>query len=140
MSMQRITFFKFLFLGPPNITTSFESNIKNRSVTLIGNLYFLDNSPEVHETFWTKNDERINTKGSGGKVLEMSIKYPALIIRNVSTDDAGEYRLTAINAIGSSTSDVIVLGILVIYFAFNLICSASVVTCDGAAHFLRLHE
>lgn len=72
------------YLGPPNITTSFESNIKNRSVTLIGNVYFLDNSPDVLETFWTKNDERINTKGSGGKLLEMSIGYPTLIVRNVS--------------------------------------------------------
>lgn len=116
MYLQSKTFLKFFFIDPPNIITTFESNIKNQSVILIGNVYFLDNSPDVLETFWTKNNERLNTEESGGKLSEMRIDNPSLTIRNVSPDDAGEYRLTAINAIGSTTSDVIVLGILVIYF------------------------
>lgn len=72
-------------------------------------MYFLVNSPAVFETFWTKNDERITTVER-----DQNINHPSLIIKNVSPDDAGEYRLTAINAVGSSTSDVIVLGILLI--------------------------
>lgn len=40
---------------------------------------------------------------------------PSLTITNVGADDAGEYKVTAVNAVGSTTSEVIVLGILVIY-------------------------
>lgn len=103
-------------------------------------MYFLDNSPDVLETFWTKNDERINNIER-----DRNINYPSLIIRNVSPDDAGEYRLTAINAVGSS--DVIVLGILVIdiriyfsylYLEFHFNWSASVVTSDVFSLFLSL--
>lgn len=90
--------------------TSFKTNIKDRSVKLIGNLYVYDDSPGILETFWTKKEKKI----SGGKLSEISNENPSLTIRNVSPDDAGEYRLTATNAVGSSTSDVIVLGILVV--------------------------
>lgn len=57
-----------------------------------------------------KNDEKINLEESSGKLLEMSSDISSLTIRNVSPGDAGKYQLTAINAVGSSTSDVIVLG------------------------------
>lgn len=77
-------------------------------------MYFFDDSPEIVETFWTKNSIKINTEESGGKLSEISNKDNlALAIQNVSPGDAGEYKLTAINAVGSSTSDAIVLGILI---------------------------
>lgn len=52
---------------------------------------------------------------SGGKLSKTSNDTPSLTIRKVSPDDAGDYRLTARNAVGSSTSDAIVLGNFVVY-------------------------
>lgn len=118
--MLRITIIKFI-TGPPNFTTSVDTNIKNRSLKLIGKLYFFDDSPGILETFWTKDGEKINTKESGGKLLDISNDYSSLIITNVSPDDAGDYQLTAINAVGPSTSDVIVLGILISYFVYIIL-------------------
>lgn len=100
----------FLILGRPNIMTNLETNIKSRSVKLIGNIYFYDDSPGIIETYWKKNDEKINLEESSGKLLKMSSDISSLTIRNVNPGDAGKYQLTAINAVGSSTSDVIVLG------------------------------
>lgn len=98
--------------------TNLETNIENRSVKLIGRMYFYDDSPDILETltFWTKNEKKIVPEKGGGKLLSEIINdTPSLTIRNVSPDDAGEYRLTATNNVGSSTSDVIVLGNLVVY-------------------------
>lgn len=104
----------FIYVDPPNIMTSFKTNIQDGSVKLIGNLYVYDDSPGILETFWTKNEKKINPEKSVGKLSEISNENPSLTIRNVSPDDAGEYRLTATNAVGSSTSEVIVLGNLVV--------------------------
>lgn len=74
---------------------------------MTGNVVIYDDSPGFLECFWTKNDEKIH-------VDTTRTENPSLTITNVGPDDAGEYRLTAINAAGSSTSDVITLGILAI--------------------------
>lgn len=107
--------YQILYIGPPNITTSFVTNINNKSVKLMGEVYFLENSPGILKTFWTKNGEKIDIKESDGKLSEMINDNPSLTITNVGADDAGEYKVTAVNAVGSTTSEVIVLGILVIY-------------------------
>lgn len=107
--------YQILYIGPPNITTSFVTNIENKSVKLMGEVYFLENSPGILKTFWTKNGKKINIKESAGKLSELITDNPSLTITNVGPDDAGEYKLTAVNAVGSTTSEVIVLGILVIY-------------------------
>lgn len=100
----------YICIGPPNITTSLETNVKNRSVKLMGNVVIYDNSPPILETFWTRNGKKIPFD-TGGNLLELNIDNPSLTIENVSPYDAGKYRLTAINAAGSSTSDAIALGI-----------------------------
>lgn len=82
----------------------------------MGKVYFFDYSPGILKTFWTKNGEKINLEESGGKLSERITDNPSLKIINVGRDDAGEYKLTAINAVGSTTSEVIVLGTLVIHF------------------------
>lgn len=104
---------QFINPGPPNITTSQETNIKCKCLKLIGNVSLYDDSPDILEVFWTKNGEKIDTRGSGGRLSEMTIGNPSLIIRDVNVDDAGNYQLTAVNAVGSTTSDVIALGIYI---------------------------
>lgn len=81
----------------------------------MGEVYFFDHSPGILKTFWTKNGEKIDIEESNGKLSETRFDNPSLTITNVGPDDAGEYKVTAINAVGSTTSEVIVLGILVIY-------------------------
>lgn len=88
-----------------------ETNIKNRSVNLIGNMIIYDDSPEIQHFFWTKNDKPIDFVKIDGRLSERRTDSPSLAITNVRPDDAGEYRLTAINAVGSNTSEAIFLGI-----------------------------
>lgn len=109
----------FIVLGPPNITTSQETDIQNRYVKLIGNVFLYDGSPGILEVFWTKNSMRIDTQRSGGKYLEVKIENPSLIIRNVNSYDAGHYQLTATNAVGSTSSAIIVLGIVCLLLFFK---------------------
>lgn len=97
--------------SPPNITTSQETNIKNRHLRLIATVSLYDDSPIIQEVFWTKNGKKIDIQGSGGRLSGVTIDDPSLTIRDVNSDDAGEYQFTAVNAVGSTTSDVIVLGV-----------------------------
>lgn len=46
-----------------------------------------------------------------GKYSEVSINNPSLTIFDVNQHDAGSYQLTATNAVGSTQSNAIVLGI-----------------------------
>lgn len=78
---------------------------------MIGNVIIYDDSPGVNTFFWTKNSETIDFEECDGKLLETRTDNPSLTITNVGPDDAGEYRLTAINDVGSCTSEAIVLGI-----------------------------
>lgn len=82
-------------------------------------MYLYDDSPDILEVFWTKNGEKIDTRGSGGRLSEVTIDNPSLIIRDVNVDDAGNYQFTAVNAVGSSTSDVIVLSIYIYNFIIH---------------------
>lgn len=79
-------------------------------------MYVYDDSPGILQTFWTKNDKSMNTRESKGKLSETRTDNLSLTITNVGPDDAGEYKLTAINAVGSTKSDAIFLGNLIFYF------------------------
>lgn len=68
-------------------------------------------SPGIREVFWSKNGEKIDVHGSGGRLSGVTINDPSLTIKDVSKDDVGKYLLKARNAIGTNTSDVICLGI-----------------------------
>lgn len=144
MYLERYHVYQIPYTGPPNITTSFVTDIKNRSVKLIGNLYVYDDSPGILQTFWTKNNKRINTRESKGKLSETRTDNPSLTITNVGPDDAAEYKLIAINAVGSTTSDAIVLGSLIFHFVkyYYIIpvlphFSVIKITCHGAANVLQ---
>lgn len=102
----------FILLGLPNITTSEETVIKNKSVKLVGDVFVYDGSPDITEVFWTKNGEKIYTQGSGGRLSTVTVDDPSLTIRDVSHIDAGEYQLIARNAVGTTSSDIITIGIL----------------------------
>lgn len=60
--------------------------------------------------YWTKNGVKIEIEKTNGKYSGVDINDPSLTINNVNRNDAGNYHLTAINAVGETKSDVIVLG------------------------------
>lgn len=70
-----------------------------------------DDSLGVKNHFWTRNQKTIDFEECNGRLSETRTDNPSLTITNVGPDDAGEYRLTAINDVGSCTSEAIVLGI-----------------------------
>lgn len=109
-----------ILIGIPNITTSEETAIRNKSVKLVGNVFVYDGSPDILEVFWTKNGEKIDTQGSGGRLSTVTVDDPSLTIRDVSHIDAGEYQLIARNAVGTTSSDIIAIGIL-LYITNELI-------------------
>lgn len=61
--------------------------------------------------FWTKNGRKLETEGNGDKFSNVSVDNPSLTIFEVNKYDAGYYQLTATNAIGSTKSDFLTLGI-----------------------------
>lgn len=69
-----------------------------------------ENLSGTEEVFWTKNGERINTQESNEKYSGIRIDYPSLTIRKVNQQDAGSYQFTATNSMGTTKSDIIVLG------------------------------
>lgn len=97
--------------GPPNVTICHETSFKNRSVTLIGMVFLPEQRPEIETIFWSKNGQKLNSNGMRNKYSEVNIKDPSLTIFEVNKHDAGSYQLTATNALGSTQSDAIVLGI-----------------------------
>lgn len=78
-------------------------------------MFLYCDSPPIKEVYWTKNGDSIDIQGSGGR---LSTDNHDLIIRNVGQDDAGDYRLTATNSVGSKTSEVLVVGIFRNYHNF----------------------
>lgn len=103
----------FILIGIPNITTDKETVIRKKSVKLVGNVFVYDGSPDILEVFWTKNGEKIDTQGSGGRLSTVTVDDPSLTIGDVSHIDAGEYKLIARNAVGTASSDIIDIGILI---------------------------
>lgn len=102
---------KYYVSGLPNITTSQMTNIGERSVTLSGNVFLFPDSPTIKDVYWTKDGKKIDIEKSGGR-LSFDTENRKLIIKHVSKEDAGNYKLTATNSVGSTTSDAIFLGIL----------------------------
>lgn len=98
-----------MFTDCPNITNTI-CTTKDRSVRLNCDVFLYDKSPPLQDVYWTKNEQRLDIHGSGGKYSGVSTDDPSLTINNVNKHDAGNYQLTASNSIGRTKSDVIVLG------------------------------
>lgn len=84
--------------------------IKNKSIKLIATVFPFEKSLAVKDVFWTRNGDKIDTQGSSGKYSKVSVKNPSLTIFGVNKHDEGSYQLTAINVVGSTKSDDIILG------------------------------
>lgn len=82
-----------------------------------------DKFSETQEVFWTKNGVKIDFRESGKKYSGFNIEDQSLTIHNVNHRDAGSYQITVINSIGSTSSDIIVIGnnLLVTQLIFDLI-------------------
>lgn len=104
---------QFILIGRPNIIISEKTNMKTKSVELVGNVFVYDGSPKIEEVYWKKNGEKIDTKESGGKLSTVTVDDPSLTITNMNPDDAGEYQLFAENTEGTTSSDIIIIGILI---------------------------
>lgn len=80
---------------------------------LIAKVYLYDPCHAIQKVVWTVNDKEIDQHDE--KFSKVSVDSPCLTIRNVTRCDAGSYKLTAMNAVGSTTSDAIELSIPIIY-------------------------
>lgn len=88
---------------------------------LTGNAFLYEELPVIHTVFWSKDGRRLDTDGSRGKYSDISTDDPSLTIFNVNKHDAGSYRLTATNAVGSTNSTDIVLGMTYIFLSDTFI-------------------
>lgn len=103
------------FLGKPNmpeVTCTFQSH----SLKLKCQVFLYDESPALNDVYWTKNGMKIDIEKTNGKYSEMDINDPSLTINRVNHNDAGDYQLTAVNAVGEKESEVIVLGNIIHFF------------------------
>lgn len=94
------------------VTCTFQGN----SVKLKCHVFLYDESPALNDVYWTKNGVKIDIEKTNGKYSGVDINDPSLIINNVNHNDAGDYQLTAINAVGETKSEVIVLGNIIPFF------------------------
>lgn len=96
-------------LDPPNMSEG-TCTLQGYSVKLRCDVFLNETSPPVNDVYWTKNGIKLDVTKSDGKYSGVNINDPSLIINSVNHNDAGDYQLTAVNAVGESKSKVIVLG------------------------------
>lgn len=60
--------------------------------------------------YWTKNGAQLDTATKDGKYSGGNINDHSLTIKNVNHNDAGVYHLIAVNLVGETRSEEIVLG------------------------------
>lgn len=97
----------YIITEPPIVSTYHKNYNDTRSVELFGIVSVIDRYPKVNDVYWTKNGEEINTQAERWTYSKWGVKCPSLIIHNVNHQDAGSYRLTATNAVGSDKSDIV---------------------------------
>jgi hypothetical protein len=64
----------------------------------------------VSDVLWSKDDEKIEISGSGGKYKGGSITDPSLTIAAVNPNDGGTYQCCVSNSVGKMKSEAILLG------------------------------
>lgn len=79
--------------------------------------------PAIKIIYWTKDGNKLETEEGGEKYSEVNTRNPSLTIHNVNHHDAGTYRLIATNAVGSTSSDIVLgntIRVKEIFFLFSL--------------------
>lgn len=104
-----ISFASKSFLDRPNISEGI-CTVLDRSVKLRCDVFLYDESLPLKDVYWTKNGEKLFTAINDGKYSGVNTNDPSLTINNVNYNDAGSYQLTAVNAVGETRSEVILLG------------------------------
>lgn len=79
-----------------------------------------DKFSETQEVFWTKNGVKIDFRESGVKYSGFDIEDQSLTIHNVNHQDAGSYQITAINSVGSTSSDIFVIGKNLLFHSIDI--------------------
>lgn len=113
-----------LILDRPNISEG-TCTLQGHAVKLRCDIFLYDDSPALTDVYWTKGDIKLDTAKSVGKYVGVNITDPSLTINNVNYNDAGDYQLIALNAVGETRSNVIVLGNIIrfsIFLNIMIIC------------------
>ncbi|XP_056000008.1 uncharacterized protein LOC130048042 [Ostrea edulis] len=100
----------------PSLYVHHETNVLEKSVTLVCKMALPINSPEVSDVFWTKDDIKIDILGREGKYSGGSIVDPSLTIKTVNSNDKGRYQCCVSNLMGKMRSEKIHLGLPTIEF------------------------
>lgn len=113
-SSRKLFFIQFKFdLDKPNITKG-TCTPQGDSVTLKFDVFLYDDSPALDGVYWTKKalDGKIHNLKSNKRygVDTNNPHHPSLTIKDVKSEDAGFYWLTAANPVGETQSEAIVLG------------------------------
>lgn len=88
-----------------------DTYLDTNAVKLIAKVFSSDKASVIEEVFWTKNGENIDIERRERKYSKISTGNPSLTINDVNQQDAGSYQLNAVNSVGSTMSDTIILGI-----------------------------
>lgn len=96
-------------LDQPNISEG-TCTLQGHSVKLRCDVFLYQDSPALTDVFWTKDRVKLDIATHNGKYAVLDTTNPSLTINNVNYNDAGDYQLTAVNAVGKTRSVVIVLG------------------------------
>lgn len=84
--------------------------LQGHSVKLRCDVFLYDDSPALTDVYWTKGGIKLDIAPNEGKYVGVNLTDPSLTINNVNYNDAGDYQLIAVNAVGETRSEVIVLG------------------------------
>lgn len=84
--------------------------LQGHAVKLRCDVFLYDESPALTDVYWTRGGIKLDIATQGGKYLGVNLTDPSLTINNVNYNDAGNYQLVAINAVGETRSEVIILG------------------------------
>lgn len=97
-------------VDPPNVIMGHDTSLDTNAVRLIAKVFPSDKAL-FENVFWTKNGVGIDIQRMGRKYSKISTGNPSLTINNVNQQDAGSYQLIAVNSVGSTVSDTVILGI-----------------------------
>lgn len=102
-------------VDPPNVIMGHDTSLDTNAVRLIAKVFPSDKTSVIEKVFWTKNGVGIDIQRMGRKYSKISTGNPSLTINNVNQQDAGSYQLIAVNSVGSTVSDTVILGIFTFF-------------------------